>query len=477
MTSPIAPAQLLTQRMLAELSPAERAVLPFMTDLWLRPEQRIPQHDWRYCGFIAGRGWGKSFCIACEINRRVMLGQARHVALMAPNEDRVEEVQVKFLIDTAPLWWKPERYNGGVRWPNGVQAIAFTPEAPGRPRSENIELSWLCELVDWQPSTRLEAFNNITTATRLGRSQVLWDTTSKGRNEIIRLMRQLNREDPKAYPIIRGSMFDNPMLSRKYLRAECRKYSGRQYEEEVLGLDFDEEAGALWQQSWIDSSRTQIAPTSPELVLVALDPALSAIQEADETGIMVGARDRARHAHLLEDLSGKHTPEAWGDIAVQQCADHGAAGCVVERNHLGDNATFVLKSRASNRGITVRTLDRWTSEGCKPFPRRTPGVIYVREVVAASSKTSRAGGPAAETESGRVHVRGTMPELEDQLTTYVPGSARSPNRYDAAVYLITELCELWQERSPVKAESRAAANAHAELVRRMQRQGSRRIGI
>ena len=228
-------------------------------------------------------------------------------------------------------------------------------------------------------------------------------------------------------------MWDNPLLSPKYLRQEFAKYTGREREEEIEGKVFAESAGALWQQAWLDTHRRAFAPEL-NLILVSVDPAASARSDADEFGIIVGGRDDAGHAHLLSDHSGHHSPETWGDIVVSQCADHGAAGAVVERNKVGDNPTFVIRSRATTRGITVHVLEKH-----KPFPSRTPGRIYVREVVAASSKATRGSAPAAETEAGRVHVVGTLPELEQQLTTYEPGDSKSPNRLDAAVHLITEL--------------------------------------
>lgn len=438
--SPAFAAARLAPEFIASLSDAERLVLPYAFELWLRPEQRIPRHDWHYYGFMCGRGWGKSLAVSVEINRRVRAGEARAIALMAPNEDRVEEVQIQFLVDTSPPWFKAERYQGGVLWPNGVRALTFTPEAPGRSRSGNFDLSWLCEIVDWQDTTRKEAFKNLTTATRIGRAQVFWDTTSKGKNDVIQLLLGLHASDPRAYPIQRGAMFDNPLLSAKYLRTECRKYTGREAREEVWGESFTESAGASWLQAWLDRNRVLERPRVALQRLVSIDPALSTHASADETGLVVGETDDRDHAYLTDDLSGRHAPETWGDLAVGQCVDENASGVIIERNHLGDNATACIRSRAVARSYTVRVLSR--EQAAKPFPRRTPGVIYVREVVAASSKTSRSSGPACEDEAGRVHMVGTFPELELELTTYEPGTRKSPNRLDAYTQLISELREL-----------------------------------
>lgn len=462
-----------------ELTPAEQLVVPYMYDLWLRPDQRVSRRPWRFHGFIAGRGWGKSVTIAVEVNRRVQAGEATHVALMAPTAERCDEVQVEFLINMAPPWFRPVRYRGGVLWPNGVKAVTFTPEAPGRSRSENIDLSWLCEIVDWQEATRMDAFENIATATRVGRAQVIWDTTSKGRNDVIRHLEDLHEQDPEMYPITRGTTFDNPLLTAAYLRSVCAQYSGRRYEEEIEGKSFTEAAGALFLQEWIDACKVN-EPPHPRTVaqrLVGVDPALSDHRKADETGIIVGCRTHDGLSWVENDLSGKHKPETWGDMVVGECLDGGAAGAVVERNHLGDHSVYLLRSRAGLRGATVRELAR---DDDKPFPERAKGVMYVRSKVSRTSKATRAEGPASEVEAGRVRFLGSFPKLEDELTTYEPGVGRSPNRYDAFAFVIAELAGLNLSKPRVAAsqQAKAATAIHGQLRERLRAAGrGRRVGL
>jgi phage terminase large subunit-like protein len=469
----ICPAQLLTPEVVAGLSDAEILALAYeFEEILLRPDQRIPRTAFRYLGWLAGRGWGKTLDVAAEINRRVSDGEASHISLVAPTEERVVEVQHKALIDNAPPWFRPESRSETLIWPNGVQALAFSPERPERPRGENSDLAWCTEIVGWQHTTRLKCWNNVTTANRVGpRPQVFWDTTSSGKNEVLDLLLAMNRSNPEKYPIIRGTMFDNPLLSKDYIESECAKYTGRQYDEEVLGLSFTESAGALFQQIWLNENRVPMRPTNPDLTIVSCDPALSGNYDADECGIVRLSRTSG-HVYVEEDFSGRMGPESWGDIVVRECVDRGAAGATVERNHLGDAPTFILKSRASTRGYSVRVLTK-----DQPFPQRTPGVIYVREYVAASSKTSRAGGPAGETQAGRVHMVGVHPQLEHELTTYEPGTRRSPNRYDAFVYGVIELRGLAETKIKTTPEQIAGAaevgrRIHAELTARTK---SRRI--
>lgn len=472
----ISPAQLLTEEFLEGLSDRERLVLPYMPEVWLRPDQCLPRHDWRTCGIIAGRGWGKTYVFGTDINRRVEAGALRDIALMAPNEERAEEVQIAGLIETAPPWFKPIRYRGGLLWPNGAHATVYTPLAPGRPRSSNHDSAWCCELVDWPYNTRKEAFDTLASTVRKPGSpqQIYYDTTSKGKNDVILDRLKDHERDPHNHVLIRGTTFDNPLLSIKYLRAMLTLYprGSRAFEEEIEGKVFAESAGALWKQEWLDVHRVQSRPADLVRRVIGVDPALSAHADADEFGIVHSGEDSRGHVHCLDDYSGKYTPEQWGDIIVRECRN-GAAGAIVERNHTGDNPTYVIRSRAENHKLTVRVLEK-----TQPFPRYTPGVIYVREVVATSVKIARAGGPSAETEAGRVHMVGLHPKLELELTTY-DGTGRSPNRYDAFCMTVTELRELWREApsaNPVL-ETADAMLAYKELQKRLRTVGRRGVGL
>jgi phage terminase large subunit-like protein len=456
------------------LTAKEALVLAHAWNVWLRPEQHIEGGAWRYYGFICGRGYGKSIAIACYINAQVEAGLAMNIGLMAPTEERSDAIQIQPLIDAAPPWFKPERYKGGLLWPNGARAHVFTPEAPDGPRGPSFDLSWLSEIVAWQHTTRLLAFNNITTATRSGLKQVLWDTTSKGKNEVIQLLLELNAEDPDRNRIQRGEMFDNPLLDAAYLRGECRKYvrGTRAFNEEVRGRVYTESAGALWHQDWISDNRRPLAPSSPVLRLVSLDPAISLEDGADDTGMVIVSADGAGDFYLEEDKSGHLAPEQWAEDAIKACATGGCAGIVIERNRGAEVNISLLRVHAEKKGMRLEKLEK-----DKPF-KRTPGVVYVREMWAASSKQSRAAAPASLSKDGRVHHVGPKEryaKLELQLTTWEPGTRESPNGLDAYAYGIAELAGLNIER-PVDSASdiRTAAEVH-RLLRQNLRGRERRI--
>ena len=471
---------------LDSLSDVELLALANDPDCWLRPEQQIPRATdddrggWSYYGFICGRGYGKTYAIATYINRCVEDGLASKIGLMAPTDDRVDEVQITALIDTAPPWFKPERYNGGLRWPNGAIAYAFSAEAPMGPRGAGggeLHLSWLTEIVAWQRTTRLEAFSNITTATRQGLAQVLWDTTSKGKNDVIQLLVKMSEESPDLFRLQRGEMFDNPQLGETYLRTECKKAppGTRKHDEEIRGLVFDEAEGATWKQAWISDNRRPRPPTDPIIRLVSCDPAISTAPGTDDTGIHVGSADEFGDVYVEKDLSGRHEPDTWCALLVEECASNNAAGIVIERNRGADVNIALIRVHAQRRGFELVLLKGPEYED-KPFPRRRPGVIFVREMWAATSKQSRAVAPASYGKDGRVHHVGEFAATEEELTTWVPGAGESPNKLDSHSYLVAELAGLnvAESRERPAANAAEAARAHDLLREALKEIGRKR---
>lgn len=444
----------------ADLSDAEALIAAFDLELWLRPDQQIPRTPWRSFGFQGGRGLGKSLAISVAINGRVESGDAHTIALMAPTLDRVKDVQVDFLIATSPPWFKAVEHDKGVLWPNGVEARPLTPEAPGRSRSGNYDLAWMCEIVDWQATTRWDAYQNLATATRTGKAQIIWDTTSKGKNEVIQHLVAEHKRDPAKNIIRTGTTFDNPLLSRDYLISVVSQYvkGSRRYAEEILGQIFAEAAGALWQQAWLDDHRVPFAPRDLELEIVSIDPAQSDRADADEAGCTVLGRGRDGAIYVLEDLSGRQAPEAWATAAVDRC-ERGAAGVVYERNNAGDMPRDLIKVIAAARGMRVNVLP---DEKC-PFPRRVPGVIHIRVVTSRQDKGARAEAPAALYGQGLVHHVGTFGALELEMTTWEPDGRKSPNRLDACAQGVAELAGV---RLATKKDQRADVHAaqHAQKM-------------
>ena len=214
--------------------------------------------------------------------------------------------------------------------------------------------------------------------------------------------------------VTRGATMDNRHnLAPGVVDELMRRYEGtRLGRQELYAEVLDTVEGALWTLDGIDAHRVDVVPRTLTRVVVAVDPAVTALDESDETGIVVVALADDGEAYVIEDLSGRHPVSDWTRLAVDAYHRHGASRIVAEVNQGGD----LVES-------TIRAVDR--------------SVAY-EAVRASRGKATRAEPVAALYEQGRVHHVGVHVELEDQLCSWVPGLA-SPDRLDALVWGITWL--------------------------------------
>jgi phage terminase large subunit-like protein len=458
-------------------TPLKRMLLPFMWDLWLRPEQVLPP-AFKICLLQCGRGWGKTFAVAVDLVREVLAGRVTQIALVGPNEERTLKIQIKALIEVSPPWFKPVLEKNGLTWPNGIRAECFTAESPEKIRGDNISHAWATEVLAWpvgpdSESKRLKAFRNLCTATRKGAAKVYVDTTARGRNDVIDLINRMCAEDPSQNVIVRGGMVDNPLFSPEYLRAQFQQYTEgtRRFDEELNGAYFGDVAGALWSQETIDRTRRMLAPEPLDVVIIGVDPAYSDRPDADETGIVVVGKKDA-HTFVTRDLSGRLDPAVWPGLAVSTAIAMRATGLIVEVNATNLVPT-VLRSACATHGLVMREVPRE-----QPFPPWAPGVLHVKTVLSRTDKASRAAGPAGESHADRLHMVGHHEALEAELTSYDPGSQRqSPGRLDAMVHAVNELAGLSRDAALDAGPGVVGAAAlNTALARALAMAGPRRVG-
>ncbi len=171
--------------------------------------------------------------------------------------------------------------------------------------------------------------------------------------------------------------------------------------------------GALWKRDLINSLRVSKTPDMRRIV-VAIDPAVTSNANSDETGIVVCGLGTDEHGYLLEDISGKYTPNEWASKAVKAYYRWNADRIIGEVNNGGDLVE-----------VNIRTVD--------------PNVSF-KAVHASRGKRARAEPIAALDEQGRIHHVGFHPALEDQMVTWEPAKSDwSPDRIDARVWGIWEL--------------------------------------
>jgi len=219
--------------------------------------------------------------------------------------------------------------------------------------------------------------------------------------------------------VTRGSTYENrENLAPGFFDTVIKKYEGtRLGRQELLAEVLTDVPGALWSLETIDKTRRDRAPELQRIV-VAIDPAISSHEGSDETGLVVVGRDERGHGWVIEDLSGRLAPHEWARTAIEAYLRHSADRIVAEVNQGGDMVEN-----------TVRMID--------------PNIPF-SAVHASRGKFVRAEPIAALYEQGKIHHVGHFPPLEDQMTSFVPdidrGKMGSPDRLDALVWALTELC-------------------------------------
>jgi phage terminase large subunit-like protein len=258
----------------------------------------------------------------------------------------------------------------------------------------------------------MEAWDNLELGLRLGSSPRIVATTTP---RPILLLRQLLC-DPMTV-VTRGSTYDNiPNLPPEFIARVKKKYEGTRLGRQELHAELLEDVpgGALWTRERIEANRLAVVPCDMVRIVVAVDPAVTSGEGANETGIVVAGLDVNGHGYLIEDLSGRMSPDGWAQRAVRAYHHYGADRIVGEVNNGGDLIENVL-----------RTVD--------------PNVSY-KSVHASRAKMVRAEPIAALYEQGRIQHAGLFPELEEQMCSFVPGQYDgSPDRLDALVWAMTEL--------------------------------------
>jgi phage terminase large subunit-like protein len=394
--------------LLPHLSPEQRTLLAYDWPTIARPDQLAPPGDWRTWLVKAGRGWGKTR-VGAEWVRgaKELVGR---IALVAPTAADARDVMVEGesgILAISPASDRPvyEPSKRRLTWANGAIATTYSADEPDRLRGPQHDAAWADEVAAWRyPQT----WDMLMFGLRLGSDpRVVATTTPK----MVPLMRAIGG-DPTTV-VTRGRTYDNAAnLAPAFLAAIVRKYEGtRLGRQELEGEDLDDNPGALWQRAVIDELRVS---THPDLarVVVAIDPAATSSEDSDETGMTVEGLGANGHGYLLEDISIKGSPAAWGKAAVEAYHRHGADLIVAEANNGGEMISHV-----------IHTIDR---------------NIKVRLVHASRGKATRAEPIAALYEQGRYHHVGSFPLLEDQMCQWQPGMP-SPDRMDAHVWAGTEL--------------------------------------
>lgn len=406
------------QKAINSLSQKEAEALLYDWEFWARPNQLAPPGDWLVWLIMAGRGMGKTRAGAEFILKEIKTGRIRRVALVAKTPADARDVMIEGdsgILSISPPWDRPlyEPSKRRLTWNNGTIALVFSSKEPDQLRGPQYDLAWGDEIRTWYYPQ--ETWDNLMFGLRLGEHpRAVVTTTPLPLSVIKKIMKAPDTVTTT------GTTYENRAnLAPSFFRQIISKYEGtRLGRQEIRAELLEDVPGALWNRNIIQYK------ASPELVrvVVAIDPATTSGEAADETGIIAAGKGIDGKGYVLADRSARVSPDSWARRAIQAYDDFRADRIVGEVNNGGEMV-----------GLTIRTV------------RNVP----YKAVHASRGKQARAEPVAALYEQGKIFHVQPFEELEDQLVTWTPESGNSPDRLDALVWCLTEL--FLQEPEPEEA--------------------------
>ena len=412
---------------LASLSEGDAQALLTDWQFWARDNQllpgdtnpRTPDGSWTTWFIKAGRGFGKTRVGAETV--KIWVREARFVNLVGATADDARDIMVEGESGVLAICHKDERpsYRKSERkliWPNGATSLIFTADEPDRARGKQSVKLWADEIASWRYR---DTWDQLMFGLRLGKKPQCVATSTPKPTELVREI----MADPTTL-ITHGTTYENMSnLADAFFTRIIKKYEGTRLGRQELNAEvLDDNPGALWKRGpMIDACRigSSQVPANLTRIVVGVDPAVTATEESDETGIVVAAKgpQDPPHFYVLADASvAMASPDQWASRAVEAFDTWHADRIVGEVNNGGDLVEAVIR-------------------------HKRPLVSY-EAVRASRGKVLRAEPIAALYEQGRVHHVGCFPTLEDQMCDYDPNSStKSPDRMDALVWALTQLSD------------------------------------
>ncbi len=392
--------------------------------LWARKDQLPPEGDWRIWLIMAGRGFGKTRAGAEWVRAIAERSPVARIAMVANSLVEARAVMVEGesgVLGVCPPDRMPN-FEPSLRrlvWPNGSQATLYSAQEADSLRGPQHSHAWCDEIAKWDNANgrAMRAWDNLLLGMRLGdQPRILATTTPRA----VALVHRLVAAETADVAITHGRTEDNERnLPTRFIRDIRREYGksmlGRQ---ELDGELISEAAGALWTRAMLEEVRIKGETSSFGRVVIGVDPPASA--GGDACGIIVCALGDDGVAHVLADASvTKASPERWARAVANAAQVWQADRVIAEANQGGEMVASVLRAAEVN--------------------------LPLKLVHASKGKVARAEPVAALYEAGRVRHAGTFPALEDELCGLIAGGGyegpgRSPDRADALVWALTELC-------------------------------------
>lgn len=395
-------------------TPDIQAAARYEWPLWARPDQLEPEGDHRYFMACAGRGWGKTRAGTEWVRSQIESGKASRAIIVAATAGDLRDTLVEGpsgLMTVCPPWDRPlyEPSKRRLTWKNGATVALYSSEEPDRLRGVNADLLLADELAAWKYP---EAWDMALLALRIGSNPRAMVTTTPRPTRIIRDL--IGRAD---CVVVRGSTYDNAAnLAPQFIDEIVRRYEGtRLGRQEIHAEVLEDVDGAILTADDLRALRVDAAPDLGRIV-VGVDPAATAGENADKTGIVVTAKGVDDHLYAIADRSCRLGPAGWARRVVDAFHEFDADLIVAEKNQGG----LMVEH-------TLRSLD---------------ADVPIKLVTATRGKHVRAEPILARFEQAKAHTLPGLEDLEVQLAAFTPeGYALdgSPDSADAFVWAATEL--------------------------------------
>lgn len=392
----------------------------------------------------AGRGAGKTEACARYYTRYMRANPGHRGRVIAPTyDDAVEscvngpsgvctiDPEVRFVVQP-----------GGSKliWPGGSEARVLgthTPRDVDRLRAAgNRHIDWWEEMAanaQLQAAWDMAAFG-----LRLGECPHSIASTTPRNLKAYKAIRSMD-----GTVLVNGISIDaNPHLLEAVRAALKKRHKGtRLGRQELQGELLEDIEGALWTAQMLERARAIRFVPDLVRVVVAVDPAASHGPDSDDTGILVCGIGIDGRGYVLADRTCHLGPRQWGERAVYAYEEFKADMIVGEVNNGGEMVDHVIASVNPRVPFKAVHASRGKQTRAQPVASLYGGI-------------DEATGEFTE---GILKHADQFDELEDQLTTWVPGEEDSPDRLDALVWGFTELFieeveseEIVEDYQPVK---------------------------
>lgn len=409
-------------------------------ELEARPEQLPPLGYWETWLLMGGRGGGKTRPLIEWGISRIESGFYR-ICCVSPTaadcRDTIAEGESGFLdiCDKRGIKCEYHSSKGRLEFPTfkkpekkrNPHIKLVSAEEPRRLRGPNFEAGLADEIAYWKNADIV--WKTMQLGVRIGKNpQIVVATTPTASP----FMKGLIKEDNLI--ISRTSTYDNKANLSPIFFNRIKKFEGTRIgRQELYGELIEDNEDALFLRENLDKYRVsdldkfggknnkfgekyQEFLNSMISIIVALDPAATSGENADDTGIVVvGKRveNGISHFYILNDATCHVSPGKWAAKAVQQFDKYRANRIIGEANHGGDMIKTIIRNIAPN--------------------------IPYKKVTASRGKQIRAEPVSQLCEQGRLHIVGSFPKLEDQMCQWSPEETWSPDRMDALVWGVTYL--------------------------------------